>query len=267
MRALARNDGGHVEWFVVDGKSARELAAHEDGRGIGRRILRVIGLADGNFVYARDDDGLVDLALHHGKTAEEIAFADNVRGVGTFLDLVPMSDGGFVYAREDQGKIDLFQYNGTTLEEIAVSMKVCNAAGFEAITAIDSVASDGTNVTQDAVMRPVLYKRLDADRILQTPPAHQTRIRTHNGAPRIWVDDRPITGLGWGAIKNQNQSDSTIRDMSLKTGFPCYRVVVGHSVEDELFRRPSVTRLQRTDMVGTELSRFLVHGPADRACP
>ena len=222
-----RNDGGLVQWFINSGTTADELAANLDGRGVGQGVLNVIGLADGNFVYARNDNGVYDFALHSGTTADELAFADNVRGVGTFLAMVPLPDGSFVYAREDQGKIDLFQYDGTTLDEIAANTQVCNAEGFEAIAATWLSRSDDTLSNRAAVLHPLLYKRMNADKILQTPPPHNTRIDMHRGAPRIFVDNHPITGLGWGAIKNQNQSDDTIKDMSQRTGFPCYRIVVG----------------------------------------
>ena len=222
-----RDDAGQIQWFINSGTTANELAANLNGRGLGQGVLNVIGLANGNFVYARNDNDLYDFALHSGTTADELAFADNVRGVGTFLGLVPLSDGSFVYARSDQGKIDLFQYDGTTLNEIAANTQVCNAERLEGIVATWLSRSDDTNAEEAAVLTPLLHKRLNADEILRTLPPHNTRIRMHHGAPRIFVDDHPITGLGWGAIKNQNQSDDTIKDMSHETGFPCYRIVVG----------------------------------------
>ena len=81
------------------------------------------------------------------------------------------------------------------------------------------------SIHEFAVFRTPVNTRIDADRILSNPPKHKSRVGMHNGAMSMFVDDKPITGLGWTSILLHTSSDDTLKMMIGDTGFKCARLI------------------------------------------
>lgn len=81
------------------------------------------------------------------------------------------------------------------------------------------------SVYEFSVYRKRVNTRIDADRILSKPPKHHSRVAMHNGAMAMFVDDKPITGLGWTSILLHTSGDDALKMMNGDTGFKCARLV------------------------------------------
>lgn len=70
-----------------------------------------------------------------------------------------------------------------------------------------------------------VQQQVNADDILRMPPPHNARIGSRNGVVMIFVDDKPISALGWGAVIPHNVGNAEVQDMVGKTNFPLDRTI------------------------------------------
>lgn len=73
--------------------------------------------------------------------------------------------------------------------------------------------------------RPRINNRIDADRILQTPPLHVAKVTPIEGQMAMVVDGKPISGLGWASILNNTTGDPELHDITGASGFRLTRLV------------------------------------------
>ena len=92
-------------------------------------------------------------------------------------------------------------------------------------------------VGQFAWDRRRIDNRLDADRILATPPLHDTRVAPINGVMTFTIDGKPVTGLGWASILNVTTGDEEMKQVVGDTDFKLSRLVfaLGESVHTHLY--------------------------------
>ena len=92
-------------------------------------------------------------------------------------------------------------------------------------------------VGQFAWDRRRIDNRLDANRILATPPLHDARVAPVNGAMAFTIDGKPVTGLGWASILNVTTDDAEMKQMVGDTDFKLSRLVfaLGESVHTHLY--------------------------------
>lgn len=64
-----------------------------------------------------------------------------------------------------------------------------------------------------SVWRTSVKNRLDADKILATPPVHRAELKLHNGAMTMFLDGHPITGRMWSSLCYHNVKDRYLEDV------------------------------------------------------
>ncbi|MBP1988458.1 S-layer homology domain-containing protein [Paenibacillus eucommiae] len=75
-------------------------------------------------------------------------------------------------------------------------------------------------VWQPLVSAPLPTNALDADEILQTPPVHDTKLRMHNGAMTLFLDNNPISGQSWTSILPFNVRDQYLDEVVNGLDYP-----------------------------------------------
>ena len=77
------------------------------------------------------------------------------------------------------------------------------------------------------LLRLNIDNRVDADKILATPPVHDTKVAMYNGVPTILIDGKPTTGLGYVTMIDQqnvrHKNVGNYENLMGKTGFPVAR--------------------------------------------
>lgn len=87
------------------------------------------------------------------------------------------------------------------------------------------------------IERTRVNNRLNADRILQTPPPHNARVQPVQGQMALTLDGQPISGLGWASILNNTTGDAELHDITGASGFRLTRLVftLGEQIPLQLY--------------------------------
>ncbi len=75
------------------------------------------------------------------------------------------------------------------------------------------------------VYRPRMNTRIDADKILSTPPPYSAKIADCNGMPAMYLNGQPITGQGWSVIVMVHTTEEYLKTLTNDTGYKLQRVV------------------------------------------
>ncbi len=75
------------------------------------------------------------------------------------------------------------------------------------------------------VYRPRMNTRIDADKILSTPPPYNAKIADCNGMPAMYLNGKPITGQGWSVIVMVHVTEEYLKTLTNSTGYRLHRVV------------------------------------------
>lgn len=81
-------------------------------------------------------------------------------------------------------------------------------------------AGASAKILELSVWQPQVKNRLDADKILETPPIHRAELKLHNNAMTLFLDGEPISGQMWSSLCNHNLPDSYLKDVLKGLDYP-----------------------------------------------
>lgn len=124
--------------------------------------------------------------------------------------------GGKIMPEPDSEKLENNLYEAVWLVRPSETQTL--SALWMTLNRVQNEAS--ARILELSVWQTAVKNRLDADKILESPPVHRAELKLHNGAMTMFLDDHPITGQMWSSLCNHNVSDKYLKNVLNGSGYP-----------------------------------------------
>jgi hypothetical protein len=142
-------------------------------------------------------DGHWDAGQFRLPTSGRVVLRAEVKGGSPYFRL--QAYGGSVLPEPDAVKFENNLYEAVWLRKTS-EPQTLSALWLTLTAKGDAEAS--AKILELSVWQPQVENKLDADKILETPPFHLAELKLHNGAMTLFLDGKPISGQMWSSICN-----------------------------------------------------------------
>ncbi len=152
----------------------------------------------------------------------KIVLKAEVKGVRNPSFALQISDGNFL-PKPDSVKIKNNLYEAIWILKNSKS-QILSSLWMTLATEGNLPAS--TKIKELSVWKIQRKNKLDADKILKTPPVHRAELKIYKGVMTLLLDGKPISGQSWSPLISENVPDNYIKKVLPELNYPITSVAL-----------------------------------------